>query len=95
MNKEQITSLIRMFAILVVSIAGMFGLTVDEDAAQLIVIGVAMVALIAYACWKNHNLTLPASYAQKILDLLKENLLTVEQVQHLIDEAGIIPEHEE
>ena len=87
MNKEQVTSLIRMLAILVVSIAGMFGLTVDEDVAQTIVIGIAMLALIIYACWKNHNLTVPATYAQEILDLLKKNLLTPEQVQRLIDEA--------
>ena len=95
MNKEQITSLIRMFAILVVSIAGMFGLAIDEDTAQLIVIGVAMVVLVGYACWKNHNLSAAAALSQQVLTLLKENLLTPEQVQHLIDEAGIIPEHEE
>ena len=87
MNKEQITSLIRMFAILVVSIAGMFGLTIDDDTAQLIVIGVAMVALIAYGCWKNHNLTGAAALAQQVLDLLKEHILTPEMGEELIHQA--------
>lgn len=87
MNKEQITSLIRGLAILLVTVAGMFGLTIEQETAQLIVIGVAMVAIIAYGLWKNHNLTGAAALAQRVLDLLKQNVLTVEQVEQLIEEA--------
>ena len=87
MNKEQITSLIRGLAILLVSVAGMFGLTIEQETAQLIIIGVAMVVIIAYGLWKNHNLTGAAALAQRILDLLKQNVLTVEQVEQLIEEA--------
>ena len=87
MNKEQITSLIRGIAILLVSVAGMFGLTIEQETAQLIIIGVAMVVIIAYGLWKNHNLTGAAALAQRILDLLKQNILTVEQVEQLIEEA--------
>lgn len=87
MNKEQITSIIRAIAILLVSVAGMFGLHIEEGTAQLIVIGVAMVAIIAYGLWKNHNITAAAALAQRVLDLLKENILTFEQVEQLIDEA--------
>lgn len=87
MNKEQITSLIRGLAILLVSVAGMFGLTIEQETAQLIIIGVAMVVIIAYGLWKNHNLTGAAALAQRVLDLLKQNILTVEQVEQLIAEA--------
>lgn len=87
MNKEQITSLIRGLAILLVTVAGMFGLTIEQETAQLIVIGVAMVVIIAYGLWKNHNLTGAAALAQRVLDLLKQNILTVEQVEQLIEEA--------
>jgi len=87
MNKEQITSIIRAIAILLVSAAGMFGLAIDEQTAQLIVIGVAMLVIIAYGLWKNHNITAAAALAQRVLDLLKENILTFEQVEQLIDEA--------
>ena len=87
MNKEQITSLIRGLAILLVSVVGMFGLTIEQETAQLIIIGVAMVVIIAYGLWKNHNLTGAAALAQRILDLLKQNILTVEQVEQLIEEA--------
>jgi hypothetical protein len=87
MNKEQITSIIRAVAILLVSAAGMFGLAIDEQTAQLIVIGVAMLVIIAYGLWKNHNITAAAALAQRVLDLLKENILTFEQVEQLIDDA--------
>ena len=87
MNKEQITSIIRAIAILLVSAAGMFGLAIDEQTAQLIVIGVAMLVIIAYGLWKNHNITAAAALARRVLDLLKENILTFEQVEQLIDEA--------
>lgn len=87
MNKEQITSIIRAIAILLVSAAGMFGLAIDEQTAQLIVIGVAMLVIIGYGLWKNHNITAAAALAQRVLDLLKENILTFEQVEQLIDEA--------
>lgn len=87
MNKEQITSIIRAIAILLVSVAGMFGLAIDEQTAQLIVIGAAMLIIIAYGLWKNHNITAAAALAQRVLDLLKENILTFEQVEQLIEEA--------
>lgn len=87
MNKEQVTSLLRGLAILLVSIAGMFGLAIDEETAQLIVIGVAMVAIIAYGLWKNHNITAAAALAQRVLDLLKKDVLTFEQVEKMIDDA--------
>lgn len=94
MNKEQITSIIRAIAILLVSVAGMFGLAMDEQTAQLIVIGVAMVAIIAYGLWKNHNITAAAALAQRVLDLLKEHVLTFEQVEELIDSATNQHEHD-
>ena len=69
MNKEQITSIIRAIAILLVSAAGMFGLAIDEQTAQLIVIGVAMLVIIAYGLWKNHNITanLPLCFTYKTM----------------------------
>lgn len=87
MNKEQITSLIRALAILIVMVAGMFGLHLDEETGQVIAIGVAMVALLVYSLWKNHNITPAAALAQRVLDLLKENILTFEEVEQLIDDA--------
>ena len=87
MNKEQITSIIRAIAILLVSAAGMFGLAIDEQTAQLIVIGVAMLVIIAYGLWKNHNITPAAALAQQVLDLLKEKVLTFEQVEQMVEEA--------
>ena len=95
MNKEQITSILRGLAILLVTIAGMFGLTIDENVAQLIVIGVAMVVIIAYGLWKNHNLTAAAALAQKVLDLLKQHVLTFEQVEELVNNAVAQQESEQ
>ena len=96
MNKEQITSLIRALAIMLVSIAGMFGLVIDEETSQVFVIGVAMLVLIAYGLWKNHNLTGAAALAQQVLDLLKQHILTFEAVEELIDAAnnGRLAEYE-
>lgn len=87
MNKEQIVSLIRGLAILIVSVAGMFGLALDEDTAQTIVIGVALVVLLVYSLWKNHNITPAAALAQQVLDLLKEHVLTFEEVEKLVEQA--------
>lgn len=87
MNKEQVTSIIRALGIIIVMIAGMFGLRLDEETGQVIAIGVAMVALLAYSLWKNHNITPAAALAQRVLDLLKEQVLTFEQVEQLIRDA--------
>lgn len=87
MNKEQIISLVRGLAILVVMVAGMFGLTLDEETGQTIAIGVAMVAILVYSLWKNHNITAAAALAQRVLDLLKENVLTFEEVERLVEDA--------
>lgn len=87
MNKEQIISIVRGLAILVVMVAGMFGLTIDEETGQTIAIGVAMVAILVYSLWKNHNFTAAAALAQRVLDLLKDNVLTFEEVERLIEDA--------
>ena len=87
MNKEQIISTIRYFTLLIIFIAGLFGYNITEDTAQMIALGVAMVALLAYGLWKNQNLTAAAALAQRVLNLLKENVLTFEQVEQMIDDA--------
>ena len=87
MNKEQTISLVRGFALLIVMVAGMFGLHLDEDTAQVIAIGIAMVAIMVYSLWKNHNITPAAALAQQVLDLLKEKVLTFEQVEQMVEEA--------
>lgn len=87
MNKEQITSTIRYFVMLIMFIAGLLGYNITEDTAQMIGIGVAMIILLAYGLWKNQNLTAAAALAQRVLNLLKENILTFEQVEQMIDDA--------
>ena len=87
MNKEQITSTIRYFTMLIIFICGLLGYNITEDTAQMIALGIAMVALLAYGLWKNQNLTAAAALAQRVLNLLKENILTFEQVEQMIDDA--------
>lgn len=87
MNKEQITSTIRYFTMLIIFICGLLGYNITEDTAQMIALGVAMIALLAYGLWKNQNLTAAAALAQRVLNLLKENILTFEQVEQMIDDA--------
>ena len=87
MNKEQITSTIRYFVMLIMFIAGLLGYNITEDTAQMIAIGAAMIILLAYGLWKNQNITAAAALAQRVLNLLKENVLTFEQVEQMIDDA--------
>lgn len=87
MNKEQITSTIRYFIMLIMFIAGLLGYNITEDTAQMIAIGVAMIILLAYGLWKNQNLTAAAALAQRVLNLLKENVLTFEQVEQMVEDA--------
>lgn len=87
MNKEQIVSCVRYFGILIVFVAGLFGLQISEETGSLIAICVAMVVLLAYGLWKNQNLTAAAALAQRVLDLLKSDVLTFEQVEQMIDDA--------
>jgi len=87
MSEEQIKNIIRYGATMVVFIAGMFGIALDEDTAQVIVIGVAMVALCAYGLWKNHNLTTAAIVGQKVIDAIKDEVVTEESVVELLDSA--------
>ena len=88
MSKEQIKSLLSMGGILVVTIAGLFGISLDESTGETIAMGVAIVALVAYGCWKNHNLTAAAVLGQKVLDAVKQEVITPEQVERLLDEAA-------
>ena len=87
MNKEQITSTIRYFVMLIMFIAGLLGYNITEDTAQMIAIGAAMIILLAYGLWKNQNITAAAALAQRVLNILKENVLTFEQVEQMIDDA--------
>ncbi len=86
MNKEQITSLVRYAAMLIVFVAGLFGVSLSEETASAIAIGVALVALVVYGFWKNQNVTAAAALAQRVLDALKEELLTPEQVERLLED---------
>lgn len=93
MNREQIRSLLSMGGILVVTIAGLFGISLDESTGETIAMGVAIVALVAYGCWKNHNLTMAAVLGQKVLDAVKQEVITPEQVENFIDEATKEQQH--
>lgn len=87
MTSEQIKNLVRYAATLVVFIAGLFGVAISEETAAIIVYAVALVALVAYGLWKNHNLTTAAILGQKVLDALKKDVITPESVEDLLREA--------
>ena len=94
MNKEQIISTIRYAAMMIVFIAGLLGYNITEDTATMIAIGAAMIILLAYGLWKNQNLTAAAALSQQVLNLLKEHILTFEQVEKMIEDAQNVEIHD-
>lgn len=92
MTSEQIKNLVKYAATLVVFIAGLFGVAISEETASIVVYAVALVALVAWGLWKNHNLTTAAILGQKVLDALKKEVVTPESVEELLraaqDERG-------
>ena len=94
MYKEQIISTIRYAAMMIVFIAGLLGYNITEDTATMIAIGAAMIILLAYGLWKNQNLTAAAALSQQVLDLLKEHILTFEQVEKMIEDAQNVEIHD-
>ena len=94
MNKEQIISTIRYAAMMIVFIAGLLGYNITEDTATMIAIGAAMIILLAYGLWKNQNITAAAALSQQVLNLLKEHILTFEQVEKMIEDAQNVEIHD-
>ena len=94
MNKEQIISTIRYAAMMIVFIAGLLGYNITEDTATMIAIGAAMIILLAYGLWKNQNLTAAAALSQQVLNLLKQHILTFEQVEKMIEDAQNVEIHD-
>lgn len=83
-----------MLGILIVTIAGLFGIHLDESTGEAIGMGIAIVALVAWACWKNHNLTVAACLGQEVLDAIKQEVLTPDQVSVFLEEAKAAGEDE-
>ena len=69
MNRTQ--SIVSAIVVLVVQVAAIFGLTVDANAVNVFVSGVAVLIVTAYSLWKNHNFTDAANEAQKTIEELK------------------------
>ena len=57
--------------ILIVNIAGLFGITLDSNNVTQVTIGIIMLITIIYGIWKNHNFTSEAQKAQIYLNDLK------------------------
>lgn len=70
MNKTQ--SIISALVVLVVEVAGMFNLTLDNGTVEIIITGIAMVVVLLWGVWKNHNLTDAANLGETLIRALKK-----------------------
>ncbi len=80
-------SLILILVNIVLSAFGVNPIIVSEDSIGMIISGALAIIAPIYMMWKNWNGTKEAQTSQEVLDLMKQGLTTVEQVQKYIDEV--------
>lgn len=68
---ERLKAIISAIVIVIVEIAGMFNLTLDNGTVELAITGVCMVIVLGWGIWKNHNFTDAAAVGQILVDGLK------------------------
>lgn len=83
---EQIKAFVSSVVSIVVIGAGILGIAIDPDAVSTVVYAVAILAVIIWDIWKNHNFTAAAAMVQKIIDALKQGVLTEGEVAAFIEE---------
>lgn len=86
MTNEQIKAIIQMVATIAITIASIFGYQLAEDQAMSIAIVVVACLVVGYSVWRNCNITTEAGKSQKILDGLKEGLITASEVDDFYEE---------
>jgi len=79
-------SLILILVNIVLSAFGVNPIIVSEDSIGMIISGALAIIAPIYMMWKNWNGTKEAQTSQEVLDLMKQGLATVEQVQAYVDE---------
>lgn len=88
-------SLILILVNIVLSAFGVNPIIVSEDNLYMIISGALAILAPLYAMWKNWNGTKEAQTSQEVLDLMKQGLTTVEQVQKYIDEVKKLADSQE
>ena len=68
---ERMKAIVSAVVIIIVQVAGYYGLTLDAGMVQDAIIIIIMLATCGYGIWKNHNFTEAAGKAQAYLDELK------------------------
>ena len=71
MNAESLKAIITLVVTVAVNVANVCGYALDMGTTYNVVFGVASLAAVAWAWWKNQNVTLAAQKAQEYLDELK------------------------
>lgn len=70
-NSQTAVAVVRLAAALAAALGAMLGFAVDADALLNGGLAAASAAVMAWAWWKNNNVTLAAQEAQKVLDAIK------------------------
>jgi len=68
---ERTKAIISAAVVLIVNVAAMFSISIDQDVLIKAFFSIADLVAMAWAIWKNHNFTPQAIEAQQYLDLLK------------------------
>lgn len=71
MNAESLKAIITLIVTVALNVANVFGYALDFDMWYQIVFSIASLIAVAWAWWKNQNVTLAAQKAQEYLDELK------------------------
>ena len=71
MNAESLKAIVTLLVTVALNVANVFGYALDFDMWYQVVFSVASLAAVAWAWWKNQNVTHAAQQAQEYLDELK------------------------
>lgn len=70
MDRNQ--SIISLAAVVAVYVCSQLGIVLEEDAAVQVFTAIAGLCAVLWGCWKNHNFTRPAIWAQRQLEEVKQ-----------------------
>lgn len=87
MNNNQTKSIVSAISVLLVSVLGMFGLTIEEGTAEIIATGALMLGFIIYGIVRDHNFKPVETVGQKAKEAVIENAITEEQLERIIEQV--------
>lgn len=82
---ENTKAIISAVVSIIVVVAGMLNVAIDENTIMTIVSGIVVLLVVIYDIWKNHNFTSAAKQGQRVTDALKQGDLDESEINAVFE----------